>query len=200
MEKPGHVIPQTTLLSTYMGLIFLTAIMVGISRIDVGRLGMDWIDLHAIKAFVIMSIALVMGVLVAMFLMGLRYEHKLLNLTVFISNFVFLLIFVLFTWADTGFRGEVDPAFNQKINVLSPVKPETGAEAAGEHAAAKPEAPAPAPVPVAAPVPAPPPSPGGQYRSPGAPAPVGAEAAPASPAAPGTIPAESQKAPVRTAP
>ncbi|MDB5102454.1 MAG: hypothetical protein JWP91_143 [Fibrobacteres bacterium] len=131
-EYPGHAIPKSTIVGSYFTLVFLTAIMVGLSRLNVERLGIDWIDLHAIKTCLIMGIALVMGIIVSMFLMGLRYESKLLNLTIFLSNFVFLLIFVLFTWADTSFRGEVDPSFNQKINYTSPVKE----EAAGEHGAA----------------------------------------------------------------
>jgi hypothetical protein len=77
-----------------------------------------------------MGTALISGIIVSMFLMGLRYESKLLNLTIFLSNFVFLLIFVLFTWVDTSFRGEVDPTFTQKINFVSPVK----VESEGEHA------------------------------------------------------------------
>lgn len=125
-QYPGHVIPKSTLLATYFGLIFLTAIMLGLARIDVDRFHVDWISLHAIKVWTIMGIAGVMGIITAMFLMGLRYEQKLLNLTIFLSNFVFLLIFVVFTWADTSFRGEIDPSFDQKINWTSPVKSAPG--------------------------------------------------------------------------
>lgn len=126
-EYPGHVIPKSTLIATYFGLVFLTALMIGISRIDVRSLHVDWVSLVAVKGLVIMSIALVMGVITAMFLMGLRYESKLLNLTIFLSNFVFLFIFVVFTWADTSFRGELDPAFEKQIDWTSPVKATPGA-------------------------------------------------------------------------
>jgi caa(3)-type oxidase subunit IV len=134
-EEIGHVIPKSTVVGSYFALLFLVGLMVGLSRIDVARLGIDWIDLHAVRTTIIMGIALVCGLIVSMFLMGLRYESKLLNLTVFLSNFVFLLIFVLFTWVDTSFRGEVDPSFTQKINFISPVK-----ESAGEHGAVTQEA------------------------------------------------------------
>jgi caa(3)-type oxidase subunit IV len=134
-QYPGHVVPKSTLIATYFGLVFLTAIMIGISRIDVESLHVDWISLHALKACTIMGIALVMGIITAMFLMGLRYEHKLLNLTIFLSNFVFLFIFVVFTWADTSFRGEIDPSFNQKFDWQSPVK---AGGAGGHSGAAKP--------------------------------------------------------------
>ena len=50
-QYPGHVVPKSTLIATYFGLIFLTALMVGISRIDVESLHVDWISLHAIKAW-----------------------------------------------------------------------------------------------------------------------------------------------------
>lgn len=145
-QFPGHAIPKSTIVGSYIGLLFLTAIMVGLSRLNVARFAIDWIDLGTVKAILIMSVALVMGIIVSMFLMGLRYESKLLNLTIFLSNFVFLLIFVLFTWADTSFRGEVDPSFNEKINFVSPIKP--GDAAVGGHGAApvpgaaKPAAPA----------------------------------------------------------
>jgi caa(3)-type oxidase subunit IV len=130
--QPGHAIPKTTIVGSYIALLFLTAVMVGLSRLDVSKIGIDWIDLHAVKATLIMCVALVMGIIVSMFLMGLRYEHKLLNLTIFLANFVFLLIFVLFTWVDTSFRGEVDPSFNQKINFTSPVKEEPAGAPAHE--------------------------------------------------------------------
>lgn len=126
-QYPGHVVPKSTYISTYMGLLVLAGLMISISRIDVRGLSVDWINLPAVKGWIIMGIAMVMGIIIAMFLMGLRYEHKLLNLTIFLSNFVFLFIFVAFVWADTAFRGEIDPAFNQKINWTSPVKPDTGA-------------------------------------------------------------------------
>lgn len=127
-QYPGHVIPKSTLIGTYFSLIFLTAIMIGLSRIDVAQFHVDWMSLHALKAVIIMGIALVMGIITAMFLMGLKYEHKLLNLTIFLSNFVFLFIFVVFTWADTSFRGELDKSFEQKIDWTSPVKAAPGAK------------------------------------------------------------------------
>ncbi|MEO7423903.1 MAG: hypothetical protein ABI036_01880 [Fibrobacteria bacterium] len=146
-EYPGHAIPKPVIIGSYFGLLFLAAVMIGLSRLNVERLGIDWMDLHALKSCLIMCVALVMGIIVSMFLMGLRYESKLLNMTIFLSNFVFLFIFVLFTWVDTSFRGEVDPSFKDKINFTSPVKAEEPAESAHEGAAA----PAPATAPAAEP-------------------------------------------------
>jgi len=145
--NPGHELPKTTVIASYIALVVLTAVMIGLSQLDVDKFGIDWLNLHALRTTLIMGAALIMGIIVSMFLMGLRYESKLLNLTIFLSNFVFLLIFVLFTWVDTSFRGEVDPSFNQKINWTSPVKPEaSGAEAPAATPATQ-EAPAAQPAP-----------------------------------------------------
>ncbi len=135
MEKPGHEIPKSTIVGTYIGLLILTCLMLAISQVKTDRIAIDWIDVHAIKTTVIMLIALMMGTVISLFLMGLKYDHKLLNVTIFLSNFVFLLIFVLFTWVDTSFRGEVDPSFTQSINFVSPVK--TEAAGATSHESAK---------------------------------------------------------------
>jgi caa(3)-type oxidase subunit IV len=128
---PGHTVPKGTIVGSYIALIFFTVVMVGLSRIDVDKFGIDWMSLHALRTSLIMGSAVIMGIVVSMYLMGLRYDSKLFNLTIFVSNFVFLLIFVLFTWVDTSFRGEVDPTFNEKINWTSPVQSQGG----GEHAA-----------------------------------------------------------------
>jgi hypothetical protein len=142
---PGHEFPKGAVVGSYFALLILAAVMIGLSQIDVDKLGIDWLNLHAIRTTLIMGTALIMGIIVSMFLMGLRYESKLLNLTIFLANFVFLLIFVLFTWVDTSFRGEVDPTFNEKINWTSPVKPEAEEKAPAASAApAAPAAPAPA--------------------------------------------------------
>lgn len=149
---PGHILPKSTVIGSYIALLVLTAVMVGLSQLDVDKVGIDWLNLHAIRAAMIMGAALIMGIIVSMFLMGLRYESKLLNLTIFLANFVFLLIFVLFTWVDTSFRGVVDPTFNERINWTSPVKPEAeekapAAAAPASAAPAVPGAPAAQPAP-----------------------------------------------------
>lgn len=143
-DIPGHAIPKGTIVGSYVALLFFTAVMLILSRIDVASLNVEWIDLKPIRTTLIMGSALIMGLIVSMFLMGLRYESKLLNLTIFLSNFVFLLIFVLFTWVDTSFRGEVDPTFNEKFDWESPVKaaPHGDASHGSAPAAAQEAAPA----------------------------------------------------------
>lgn len=135
---PGHEFPKSAVVGSYIALLILAVVMIGLSQLDVDKLGIDWINLHALRTTLIMGTALIMGIIVSMFLMGLRYESKLLNLTIFLSNFVFLLIFVLFTWVDTSFRGEVDPTFTERINWTSPVKPSAEEKAPAVAAPAKP--------------------------------------------------------------
>jgi caa(3)-type oxidase subunit IV len=187
-EATGHAIPKSTIVGSYFALLFLAAVMIGLSRLNVERLGIEWIDLHAVRTCIIMSVALVMGLIVSMFLMGLRYESKLLNLTIFLSNFVFLLIFVLFTWVDTSFRGEVDPTFTEQIDFKSPVKAGTGGHGASTHAA---PASAPAAGHEAAPAAAHEAAPA---AAPAAPAHDTAAPAPAKAAAPASAPAPAKEA------
>jgi len=148
MEQPGHTYSFRTLVATYVSLIFLAALMVGISRIDVNPwsacpdpsenflCGLAHVfDLHTVKTAVILGIALVMGVITALILMGLAFEKKLINAVVFLSNFPFLAIFLTFTWADHAFRGETDHAFTEQINWESPVTKMNEMEAAKDSAA-----------------------------------------------------------------
>jgi len=171
MQQPGHTQSSTTLFATYAALIVLAGAMIGISRIDVAPLAActdsdnflcafgHLFDLHTVRTAVILGIALVMGVLVAAILMGLAFEKKLLNTVVFLANFPFLAIFVVFTWADHAFRGETDKSFTQQINWESPVtksNEHSAHEAIADSAATTPTTTAP----VATELP--------QYQSPGA--------------------------------
>lgn len=133
MTQVGHTYNFRTLVGTYVALVVLAALMIGISLVDVsawqacsdtstflcsfGRL----FDLHLVKGAVVMLIALIMGALTALVMMGLAFEHKLINAVVFLSNFPFLAIFVVFTYADHAYRGETDRSFTQQIGWESPV-------------------------------------------------------------------------------
>jgi caa(3)-type oxidase subunit IV len=149
MQQPvGHDYSLKTIVATWVGLLILTALMVGISRIPLPESLPAWAGtstpdemmvipltlsvLHWVKALVILSIAVVMGAIVALFLMGLRYEKTYINVVVFGANFAFLAIFVAFTWADITFRGEMDTSFEKQINWESPIlKANEAAEAKG---------------------------------------------------------------------
>jgi hypothetical protein len=133
MTQIGHTYNFRTLVVTYFGLLFLAALMVGISLVDVT----GWesctdtgnflcalahiLDLHTVRTAAILGVALIMGVLTALVMMGLAFEHKLINAVIFLSNFPFLAIFVVFTYADHAFRGETDRSFTEQIGWESPV-------------------------------------------------------------------------------
>jgi len=130
MEQPGHTYNPKTLLAVYVSLIALAITMVGLSRLPLEKLPIDWLDLHFLKGVMIFGCGAVMAVILAGFLMGLFYEKTLTNALIFGACFAFLLIFLLFTWADIAFRGKMDPTFTQQINWESPVNK---APAEGAH-------------------------------------------------------------------
>ena len=128
-QLPGHTYSFSTLNKVYASLLVLAALMIGFALLPMERLPIDWLDLHLIKRGIIIVIAFVMVGIVAGFLMGLKYETSKLNTVIFISNFAFLLIFLLFVMADIGFRGSMDPSFTKQLNWESPVTKENAKEA-----------------------------------------------------------------------
>ena len=135
MEKIGHTLSAKVLLITYLSLLVLAGVMIGISRFDVSIIPLnDFWDYKLVKTLLIMGTGTVMGIAIAIVLMGLGSDNKFMNITVFASNFFFLLIFVLFTWVDTSFRGELDRSFTQQINWTSPVKVDSSQAAESAHA------------------------------------------------------------------
>jgi hypothetical protein len=133
MNQPGHSYNFRTLVLTYIALIVLAVLMIGIAQIDVAPFSncvstdhflctlANLFDLHMVRTFCILGIATSMGILTVLVLMGLAFEHKLINAVVFLANFPFLAIFVTFTWADHAFRAETDKTFNDQIGWESPV-------------------------------------------------------------------------------
>jgi hypothetical protein len=135
MEKIGHTISAKTLSLTYIALLVLAGVMIGLSRFDVSILPLhDFWDFQLVKTLLIMGTGTVMGIAIATVLMGLGFDNKFMNITIFASNFFFLLIFVLFTWVDTSFRGEMERSFTEQINWTSPVKVDTTHSAESAHA------------------------------------------------------------------
>ncbi len=128
MYQPGHTYSVKTLGGVYAGLLFLAALMIGFARLPMESLPIDWLDLHLLRGLTILGIAVVMAVIIAGFLMGLFYEKSFLNPVVFGANFAFLLIFLLFVWADLHFRGSMDPDFTKQLNWESPVLKQNASE------------------------------------------------------------------------
>ena len=67
---PGHEFPKGAVIGSYFALLILAAVMIGLSQIDVDKLGIDWLNLHVIRTTLIMGTALIMGIIVSMFLMA----------------------------------------------------------------------------------------------------------------------------------
>lgn len=90
-----HVTPFPTYIKVYSALIVLTIITVAAARFDFGVL----------NTFIAMLIATIKAFAVVWWFMHQKYEGTL-NRVIFISGFVFLLLFFGFTAVDIFTRGE----------------------------------------------------------------------------------------------
>jgi hypothetical protein len=126
---PGHTYDLKVLIRVYVSLLVLAGAMVVISLLPLESLPIQWMDLHVLKGLLIFGVSAVMISIVAGFLMGLKYEKSKINTVIFLGNFAFLALFIVFTWADIGYRGLVDPSFEKQLNWESPVD-----KANAEHA------------------------------------------------------------------
>jgi cytochrome c oxidase subunit 4 len=91
-----YIIPTKTALTIGGALLFLTAVTVGMSYVDLGSLNFLFAMIVAtIKAF-----------LVALFFMNLLHDHRE-NGVIFATAFLFLAIFFVLTSTDVFFRGDV---------------------------------------------------------------------------------------------
>jgi hypothetical protein len=120
-QLPGHTYDLKVLVRVYVALLVLAGAMVAVSLAPLEAARLEWIDLHVLKGLVIFGLATFMISLVSGFLMGLKYEKSKLNSVVFVGNFAFLALFIIFTWSDIGFRGLVYPSFDEQLNWESPV-------------------------------------------------------------------------------
>ncbi len=91
-----HIVPDSMIFKIGACLAVLTVITVAVSRVDLG----------ALNFLVAILVATIKGTLVAMFFMGLKYDHKE-NAAIFATSFLFLAIFIGFTATDIFFRGDV---------------------------------------------------------------------------------------------
>ncbi len=94
-----HIIPLGVLLKVFGALIFLTilTVVLGLWERD------GTIHLGALSVPVALGIAGVKATLVAMFFMALKYDTRV-NALAFSLSIVFLVVFFVFTFLDTGFR------------------------------------------------------------------------------------------------
>ncbi|MEP0545382.1 MAG: cytochrome C oxidase subunit IV family protein [Rhodothermales bacterium] len=98
-----HILSSGILLKVFGALIFLTILTVVLGLME--RSGT--IHLGALSVPVALGIAGVKATLVAMFFMALKYDNKV-NALAFSLSLVFLAVFFIFTFLDTGFRDTFD--------------------------------------------------------------------------------------------
>lgn len=98
-----HILSAGILLKVFGALIFFTILTVVLGLME--RSGA--IHLGALSVPVALGIAGVKATLVAMFFMALKYDNKV-NALAFSLSLVFLAVFFVFTFLDTGFRDTFD--------------------------------------------------------------------------------------------
>ena len=106
-----HVSPLSTYFVTYGSLLVLTILTVGVSRLDLGSMGI----------YPAMGIAVIKASLVIGWFMHVRYDGGFINVILFVSIF-FIIIFFSWTMADLGGRSMLVPehgnAYYREINNL----------------------------------------------------------------------------------
>jgi len=98
-----HILSAGLLLKVFGGLVLLTVLTVVLGLMETSGI----IHLGALSVPVALGIASVKATLVAMFFMALKYDNKI-NALAFSLSIVFLAVFFIFTFLDTGFRGSFD--------------------------------------------------------------------------------------------
>jgi cytochrome c oxidase subunit 4 len=114
--------PDRVFLFTLLALLFLTFVTVGASYINFGS--------SAINVVIALAIATTKASLVALFFMHLKYD-KPVNGIIAVGGFIFLGIFLLFSWLDVYSRVPYEPV-NYKPG---PTMPAPSAPAAAAPAA-----------------------------------------------------------------
>jgi cytochrome c oxidase subunit IV len=97
-----HILSAGLLLRTFGALVLFTIITVALAfaeRNDIVHFG------EVGSVAVALFIAGIKATLVAMFFMALKYDNKV-NALAFLMGIVFLAVFFVFTFLDTGFRGQ----------------------------------------------------------------------------------------------
>ena len=92
-----HIIPISTLLKVFGGLLALTGITVSLSPLDLGMFEVP----------VALGLASAKATLVVMIFMALKYDNPVNTLT-FSVGVLFVIVFLSFTLLDTAFRGDMD--------------------------------------------------------------------------------------------
>lgn len=86
----AHPLPLPLLFAVFLALVFLTVVTVAQAQFDLGQF----------EVAIVMLIATLKATLVALFFMHLAFD-KPFNIVVFLSSFVFVGLFVIFTLSDS---------------------------------------------------------------------------------------------------
>jgi cytochrome c oxidase subunit 4 len=102
-----HIVPVTTYIAVFIGLLVLTGLTTEVAYIDLGRTAVGRgheIDWNTVAA---LAIAVVKMLLVVLFFMHVKYSPKLTKLVV-VAGFFWLAIMVSLTLSDVLTRGWTD--------------------------------------------------------------------------------------------
>ena len=110
----AHIASTQFYVGIFVALVILTVITVKVSYYDFG----------SANTVIALLVATMKASLVAAFFMHLRYD-RLFNTLAFLAAFLFLAIFILFTYDDLGVRQKYAPGYVQRMNL------QTGQEAPG---------------------------------------------------------------------
>ena len=108
-----HVASPRLLLMTFGGLVFLTVLTVVLALAERA----DIVPLGPLSVPVALAIAGAKAYLVAAFFMALKYDGGT-NLIAFVGSGVFLVIFLAFTYLDTGFRDTFEEESAVPVDVI----------------------------------------------------------------------------------
>lgn len=103
----AHPIPVPVLLAVFFALVFLTIVTVAQANFDFGSFDIA----------IVMVIATIKAALVMAFFMHLAYD-KPFNIIVFMSSFVFVALFVIFTLSDSKMTShDFEPVIEETVSV-----------------------------------------------------------------------------------
>src|SRR5580704_11839898 len=97
---------------------FYWGIFAALICLTIATVRVSYYDFGSANIIIALLIATMKASLVAAFFMHLRHD-KLFNTIAFLSSFVFLAIFILLTYDDMGYRGQVDNDYGGKTDPRS---------------------------------------------------------------------------------
>ncbi|MEM8599827.1 MAG: cytochrome C oxidase subunit IV family protein [Bacteroidota bacterium] len=112
-DHSHHVLGKKMLFSVFGGLVFLTIVTVVLAFMERAHI----LPLGPLSVPVALAIAGAKASLVALFFMGLKHDGGT-NAIAFVLSIVFLVVFITFTYLDTGFRGTLEDRIAVPIDLI----------------------------------------------------------------------------------